>query len=192
MNIVERVITFDREQMIASVSTWNYDDRRTCQEIFSRVWLGPYTVGKDYELLKELHVTDIILVRSNEGIEKTVLKERNQLIQYHTIEMNDSRVECPIKIFAYFSDLVTNIRNTDDNRCILVLGLTGMNRSSALLAAFLIKTQSLTAIQSLDYLVSRRRCVSVSETLKRQLSEFEIFAKQFKNSLSPRSKRNRS
>lgn len=176
--------------MIRTTGCWEYDDRRTCQEIVSRVWLGPYIVGKDDDLLSYMHITDIILVRSPVGVERDLLKERSDHYRYHVVEMNDSRIDSPHKIFSSFSDLVAQLSEESGKR-VLVLGLTGMNRSCALLAAYLIKYQSLSSDDALAYLASRRRCVSLSEALKRQLSEFEIFAKQFSLTVSPRLKRNR-
>ena len=176
--------------MISGTPCWDYDDRRTCQEVVSRVWLGPYTVGKDAELLSSMKVTDIILVRATEGVECNLLKARSPDFQYHVFEMTDSKIHCSLKVLSTFSELLTSLTNHHNKR-ILVLGLTGMNRSCALLAAYLMRAHSLSAQQALEYIASRRRCASVSETLKRQLWELEIFANQSPSSVS-RLKRGRN
>ena len=153
---------------------WSYDDRNTCQEIIPRLWLGPHVVGRSEPLLSELRITDVICVQSaTSAPERDLLRARfPNDIRYHSIDMDDLRIVSNVRTFTNFVDLVSQIYLLPD-RVILVLGLTGMNRSASLIAAFLIKQFSLSLHDSRDYLMSRRRCVSISPSLTRQLAEFQ-------------------
>jgi protein-tyrosine phosphatase len=138
------------------------------------MWLGPHSVGRSEPLLAELSITDIVIVQSSVSApERDLLRPRfPEDIKYHPINMDDIQIVSNMKRFHSFIHVVTEIHRFPD-RVILVLGLTGMNRSASLIAAFLIQNFGLSLHESLDYLMSRRRCISISPSLSRQLAEFQ-------------------
>lgn len=172
-----------------SSPTWSYEDRRTCQEIVEGIWLGPHMCGKDAALLYEIKISDIILVRAGEGAERLILKPRPEIdwIAYHEIEMSDTSVDSSINLFASTSELLIRLRAAGSR--VLVLGASGMSRSASLVAAYLMKEFGLSLEQTCEYLMSRRRCVSISEPLKRQLREFQVIIPTLGASSQSRPKR---
>lgn len=154
---------------------WSYDDRHNCQEIVSRVWLGPHTAAKLSNLHQEIGVTDIVYVRSSSsGPERDLLRPRSSVHRSFEVDIRDDGVSSCQKIFSLFVDSLSRILLESETNVVLVLGLTGMNRSASLLAAFLIRAHGMDATQASQYLMTRRRCVAISVTLRRQLVEFEI------------------
>jgi len=140
------------------------------QEIISNhLFLGPFGCGKDLNLLKSRAITDIVLARSSS--ESAFLKPRSMEngIQYHVIEIEDSVVESSAHAMTKFLHFMTS--RTDADR-VLVLGMSGMNRSATLVAIYLIEKFLLSPESAIEYLITRRRCVGISVNLKRQLLEF--------------------
>ncbi len=159
------------------VSEWSYEDRNTCQEIVSRVWLGPHSVGRMTDMLEtEIGVTDIVYVRSRgSSRERDLLQPRSlSSSRSHVIELNDDEVSSCQRIFSLFVDLLNTILKESERNTVLVLGLTAMNRSASLMAAFLIRTHGMNTFQATQYLMTRRRCIAISPSMRRQLVEFEI------------------
>ena len=172
-----------------SIPTWSYEDRRTCQEIVEGIWLGPHMCGKDAALLCEIKISDIILVRAGEGAERFCLKPRPEIdwISYYEIEMTDTSLDSSLNLFASTSELLTRLRASGSR--VLVLGASGLSRSASLVAAYLMKKFGLSLQQTCEYLMTRRRCVSISEPLKRQLREFQVIIATLGESTQSRPKR---
>lgn len=176
--------------MFRHIEPWTYEERQNCQEIFSRVLLGPQNSSKDLSLLQRLRVTDIILVRSPSGIETTMLRPRFEELRYHIIEMEDNAVVSSQRLFSSFVTQVNSLLAAEGVR-VLVIGASGMNRSAALVAAAVIATHRLATDDAIEYLVGRRRCVAISAALMRQLKEFEVTSTAETATGTTRSKRNR-
>ena len=175
--------------LISGIPSWTYDDRSKCQEVASRVWLGPHTVGKEESLLAELLVTDVLLVRSTSAVEIANLRPRFPSIRYHVIEVADSAVASSLGAFRKAADLIHELL-THSGNVVLVLGATGTSRSPAVVVAYLIAHLGLSSEIASEYLLLRRRCVAMSDGLKRQLVEFEVLSRiQFGNTQPVRSKR---
>ena len=45
---------------------WTYDMKRDAQEICERVWLGPFTAASQEQVVRQLGITHIILVRDED------------------------------------------------------------------------------------------------------------------------------
>ena len=163
-------------RLLEDVTPWTYEDRETCQEIFCRVFLGPQACSKDAQLVDRLGISDVVLVRSASGIETTMLRPRLEGLRYHVVEMEDNATVSSQKSFSYFTSLLTEIFQACADARVLVVGASGMNRSAALIAAALIGLHGMNADTAQEYLVGRRRCVSLSAALRRQLKEFEVAA----------------
>ncbi len=156
-----------------SVQWWQYEDRHSCQEIIEGVFLGPSTVIRDSNCLAQQKITHIILARSEH--EKSFLKPREHLSQitYHIIEIEDSPIASCMTSFSKFLDLMNQITATPNNR-ILIAGMTGMNRSASLLGVYVMQKFFVSVNDAIEYMISRRRCVSISQNVKRQMDEFGI------------------
>ena len=161
---------------------WKYDDRRMCQEIYPGIWLGPYSVCKDDSLLFELDIRSIILIRSeNVQTEVSIVRprpspvgfEKNKIIEYETIHVSDTAVSSSMSEFRKFNFLISTLPGP-----VMVLGMTGINRSAAMVASWLIQTQRMSAINAIEHILIRRRCVAISSNLRRQLFEYEFLHQQ--------------
>jgi hypothetical protein len=147
-------------------SAWNYEDRNVAQEVLPGVWLGPHVVGRDKHALRRMCITDIILVH-DDSIEKKLLSQRfPDEFRYHDFPMGRMIVSTR---FVQFNQLLDGVTGRD----VLVLGLTGTNRSAALLTGFIMARHNQPFESALEYVLSHRRCVAISDILRQQLREFE-------------------
>ena len=151
-----------------SVHWWEYEDRHCCQEIIEGVFLGPSTIARDSSILSSNRISDIIIARSER--EKSFIKPREHPVPvtYHVIDIDDSPVASCMSSFTLFLDLMKFLKN----KRVLVIGMTGMNRSAALLCVLVVAKFSLTLSAAIEYMISRRRCVSISQNVVRQIDEF--------------------
>jgi serine/threonine/tyrosine-interacting protein len=158
-----------------TIHSWSYEDRSTCQEIIPRVWLGPYQVVKNNSLLQQLGITDIVFVRSSlPGPEQTLLNPALTVLPSQVIQMDDNTVSSSLKIFSFFENFLRERLQESEQNVVLVVGLAGINRSASLLVAYIIKKQQMSVEQAIQTLTDRRRCVSISFSLRRQLAEFSL------------------
>jgi len=134
------------------------------------VFLGPSTTTRDSDFLQAQKISHIILARSER--EKSFLKPRDSPaeIQYHVIDIDDSPITSCMASFLQFLDLIDSLTK-QDNR-VLVVGMTGMNRSAALVAVYVMHRFLFPVDTAIEYMISRRRCVSISQNVKRQMEEF--------------------
>ena len=157
------------------MNSWSYDDRATCQQIVPRVWLGPHGILKNDQLLSKLGITYVFLVRSSgTGRERSLLDPSASPIPSSVIELDDNGVVSCQKPFTFFVIQLREKLEENETNNVVIVGLAGINRSASLLAAFLISQHQLSVEDAMKTLTDRRRCVSVSPSLRRQLVEFSV------------------
>ena len=165
-----------------SVDFWEYEDRHRCQEIFEGVFLGPSTITRDSDFLTTHKISNIVISRSVK--EENFLKPRKHdfPINYHVIEIDDSPIASCMTSFEKFSSLVNHL---SPEARILVIGMTGINRSAALVGILGMEKFGLSVDSIIEYLISRRRCVSISQNVKRQMMEFSVTKTSYKIHTEP-------
>ena len=157
-----------------SVQWWEYEDRYSCQEMIEGVYLGPSTILRDSNFLQDRKISNIVISRSER--EKVFLKPREHpslQITYHIIDIEDSPISSCMSSFSKFLDLMNQLGPGAENP-VLIVGMTGMNRSASLVGVYVMQKFLLPANRAIEYMISRRRCVSISQNVLRQMEEFSI------------------
>ncbi|CAG2179043.1 unnamed protein product, partial [Oppiella nova] len=155
---------------------WEYSMRRQMQEIVPRLWLGPYASAlktKEDELCR-VGVTHIICVRQQ--IEAHWIRP-NFPLKYHylTLDIADTPTQ---NIIQYFPSVTKFIDDCfERNGAVLVHGNAGISRSAALVIAYIMEKQNLSASQAIRVVQNKRFCIFPNEGFRQQLQEYEPILK---------------
>ncbi|CAG2163485.1 unnamed protein product [Oppiella nova] len=176
---------------------WEYSMRRQMQEIVPRLWLGPYASAlktKEDELCR-VGVTHIICVRQQ--IEAHWIRP-NFPLKYHylTLDIADTPTQNIIQYFPSVCQPTVPLMHScliclsidpkvtkfiDDcferNGAVLVHGNAGISRSAALVIAYIMEKQNLSASQAIRVVQNKRFCIFPNEGFRQQLQEYEPILK---------------
>ncbi|KAH6660414.1 protein-tyrosine phosphatase-like protein [Truncatella angustata] len=196
------IITQNRPQeAYDSVNNWQYEDRRTAQEILDFLWLGPSSVARDKEFLQKNGFTMLLAARDARmaqarlmGVDRVA---RELGLHAETLDVEDhqdlirSLPEAVRKINNHMLDVYRSqalgnqteqplgegamvIDKTKFRRGkVLIFCETGNDRSAAVVNAYLMSVFGMNMIQACQFIQFRRFCVSLDEDMKYLLMTYE-------------------
>jgi protein-tyrosine phosphatase len=136
-----------------------------CNEIMQdRLWVGSYIRPEDVPSLKQMGITAIVSMQSDEDLSqlKISLKKLAKAyaaaeIEFHRIPTQDFEQE---SVSENLPGAVAEIEAALAPRWAraYIHCTAGINRAPTLAAAFLIKTRNMSAREAYDYVTSRRHC----------------------------------
>jgi protein-tyrosine phosphatase len=148
-----------------------------CSEVIQdRLWVGSYVRPEDVDRLRQMGITAIISMQSDEDLESYSIPLKKLLNAYDQAEIEFRRVPTPDfdqKALAVNLPLaVEKVEEALSPRWAkaYVHCTAGINRGPTLAAAYLIKARGLTAQQAHEYVTARRHCSPYLATLE----EYEI------------------
>jgi len=154
------------------VPDWEYNMRRTMQEIVPNVFLGPYSaaVRSKLQYLQEHGITHIVCIRH--PIEANLIRANfPQHFKYLVLDIIDSPEEPIMRHFTQVKQFIDECISLQGK--VLLHGNGGISRSAALTIAYLMETYGLPYQKAFCYVQQRRYCINPNEGFARQLVEYE-------------------
>ncbi|CAG2108204.1 unnamed protein product [Medioppia subpectinata] len=150
---------------------WEYSMRRQMQQIIPHLWLGPYAsaLKAREEDLCRVGITHIICVRQE--IESHWIRPNFPNRHYLTLDIADTPTQNIIHHFPEVTKFIDDCLR--QNGSVLVHGNAGISRSAALVIAYVMEKQNLTANQAIRVVQSKRFCIFPNEGFRQQLQEYE-------------------
>ncbi len=143
-----------------------------CNEIVpDRLWVGSYVQPEDISRLKQMGITAIVSMQSDEDISSYKISLKKILKACEAADMDFRRI--PAQDFDQKSLSATLPKAVQEVEKALtprwakayVHCTAGINRGPTLAAAYLIKSQGLSAQEAYDYVTTRRHCSPYLEVL---------------------------
>jgi len=151
---------------------WEYDMRRSMQEIVPGVYLGPYSAAtkKRFDYLRQHGITHIICIRH--PLEANLIKPNfPNNFKYLVLDIVDTPSDSIIASFPTVKEFIDNCLAQGGKA--LLHGNAGISRSATLMIAYLMETFGQTYKDAFLYVQQRRFCISPNEGFVRQLLEYE-------------------
>ncbi len=151
-----------------------------CDEIIpGRLWVGVYLTSEDAALLRQMGITSVVDLQSDEDLREYAISLEDLVASLSEAGIELRRV--PVQDFSK-KDLLQHLpRCVEEIESALATPGTrvyvhctaGINRSPAAAAAYLIKSQQLSARQAYDYVVGRRECSPYLDVLENYASSVQ-------------------
>ncbi|KAJ2724073.1 hypothetical protein GGI07_002194 [Coemansia sp. Benny D115] len=153
------------------VPAWSYNDRYLGQPIVPHVLLGPYHLVRRPEFLQEFQIAHVLCIR--DPSELIFLRGNQAPVTFHFIDVPaDVTKQSIIPHFVHSNQLLTEIVQSGQN--ILVCCSDGIDKSTAFVAAYLMSTYGLKALDAVTFVQNQRYCATPSPAGYRvKLLEYE-------------------
>ncbi|KAJ2450559.1 hypothetical protein EV183_004199 [Coemansia sp. RSA 2336] len=143
-----------------SVPIWNYDDRYLGQPIVPHVITGPYHLVRKPQFLQDFDVKVILCIR--DPSEQRFLRP----IELPGIEFVFLDVPADVRktnIIPFFNDATTTIAQLVEREMnVLVCCSDGIDKSASFVAAYLMNTYGLKAMDAITFVQNQRYCATPS------------------------------
>lgn len=137
-------------------------------EILPRLYLGGLGLVHDLEFLRENKITHIVSVIDENilTVPMVVLNVKQLSVRIHDCD------DAPIA--AHFDRCVAFIQSAlEDGGAVLVHCFMGVSRSPTIVAAYLMRAQSMAAAAALEFLVARRPIVDPNDGFRAALAAYD-------------------
>ena len=166
---------------------WKYESRRDAQPILPFIFLGPSNIARDVNFVASNGITLLLAVRS-----ASAAKARPSLLNPATftsaanIETGTFDLDTPYDLITRVRPTIKAMNDHLERSCInqppisindvrgkiLVFCESGNDRSTVLVAAYIMVVYGVDAITAIQLVQSQRFCVNVDEGMKRMLLDF--------------------
>jgi protein-tyrosine phosphatase len=144
-----------------------------CNEIIpDRLWVGSFIRPEDVRLLKQLEITLILSLQSDQDLAVYNINLKKLLKAYAQAQIELRRIPTPDfdkqALAANLPQAVGELENalTPHWGRAYIHCSAGINRGPTLAAAYLIKVKGMSAQEAYDYIVARRDCNPYLEVLQ--------------------------
>jgi protein-tyrosine phosphatase len=144
-----------------------------CSEIISdRLWVGGYVRPEDAPLLRKLEITCVLSLQSDRDLATYNINLKKLLKAFALVEIELRRIPTPDfdkrALSVRLPEAVEELKKALIPRWgrAYVHCSAGINRAPTLAAAYLIRTNGMSANEACEYLVARRDCNPYLEVLK--------------------------
>ncbi|ODN02329.1 Serine/threonine/tyrosine-interacting protein B [Orchesella cincta] len=151
---------------------WEYTMKRSAQEIFPGLLLGPYGCATRSKLgeMKAAGITHVVVAR--QVLERNLIRANHpEHFSYLIVEFADCATENIIPHFqtvnSFLDDCLTN------GGKVLVHCCAGNSRSAALVLAYIMSKFGVTFNEALALVISKRYTIHLNEGFVSQLKEYE-------------------
>ncbi|KAI9306680.1 protein-tyrosine phosphatase-like protein [Cunninghamella echinulata] len=176
--------TFDRECFSNSaikspIDDWHYEMRREMQEILPGLYLGPLSVCRDKDYLRNFGITHILcILDTNElNLFKRTL-EMTTNFNSHIIQIADNQYQLLISHFPIGNKFIKQA--LDQGGKVLVCCNGGMSRSPCFAIAYIMETFQMDAREAYHFVQSKRLCINPNDSFKSQLRVVIIIIRKYR------------
>ncbi|KAJ1794945.1 hypothetical protein LPJ59_004435, partial [Coemansia sp. RSA 2399] len=154
------------------VPTWAYEDRYSGQPIIPYVILGPYNLMRKREYLESQGISQVLCIRDpSEQRFLRALEVAGTQFTFMDVPADVSKVSI-IPYFVQVNQMLAAFVGAQQN--VLVCCSDGIDKSSAFVAAYLMDTYALRAIDAVTFIQNHRYCATPSANGYRiKLLEYE-------------------
>lgn len=170
---------FARGPVTGGTTDWKYEDRRCAQSVLPFLFLGPTTVCRDTNFLKQAQISLILFVRHANPLEAKPLPLTMKKVQELGIAVETLDVTSSQELVASFARAAHSInhhlmdgRSTSTSRSVLICCDSGNARSAAVVTAYCMDVLGVTLETALQFVHSKRFCISLDDSLKFILSSY--------------------
>ncbi|RYP68395.1 hypothetical protein DL771_006659 [Monosporascus sp. 5C6A] len=198
-----RIITQNGKELIAhdSATNWAYENRRTAQSVLDYLYLGPASVARDRQWLRDNGITLLVAARDSRmaglrlmGVDR-VAKELGIQAEHIDVSGHHELIRAFPMIVRKINDHMLSVyrsqavRDDEGARAqggnmvidkasfkrgrVLVFCETGNDRSAGIVVAYLMSVMGMSMVQACQFIHFRRFCVSLDEELKQLLKNYE-------------------
>ncbi|KAI8338732.1 phosphatases II [Chlamydoabsidia padenii] len=155
-----------------SLDDWQYEMRREIQELLPGLYLGPFAVCRDTQLLQSQGVTHILsLLDKTEVVLFQRTLEMTGQFANHVIQVADNPLQLLITHFPVASQFIKS--GVDQGGKVLICCNGGMSRSPCFAIAYIMETFNISFRDAYQFVQARRLCINPNEAFKTQLKEYE-------------------
>ncbi|CAJ2514144.1 Uu.00g022630.m01.CDS01 [Anthostomella pinea] len=196
------IITQNGQVQIAhdSAANWTYASRRTAQPILDFLYLGPSTVVRDRDWLRDNGITLLVAARDAQmaglrlmvvdkvaeelGIQAEYVDVSGhpdlirafptavQKINDHMLRIYRDQATSAANVDVQDGQMVINKANFRRGK-VLIFCETGNERSAGLVAAYLMSVFGLSLVEACQFIHFKRFCASLDESMKQLLRSYE-------------------
>ncbi|MCJ1351730.1 MAG: hypothetical protein MMC33_001714 [Icmadophila ericetorum] len=171
----------------AGIREWQYEQRRSAQEILPFLYLGPLSAAKDVQFLRNENITLVMAIRDLKSVQGKFLTPRAAIemgIEFQTVDVSGNQ-----ELIAAFPRAVATINKHLEERSnhiftspsqpncipgrILLFCESGNERSAAVAAAYVMAILSLDLITSIQVVQNQRFCATFNDSTKILLQSYE-------------------
>ncbi|RVX75950.1 hypothetical protein B0A52_00307 [Exophiala mesophila] len=186
--------------MTHNMLSWKYEMRRAGQRILPFLSLGPSSVARDVPYLKAEGVTLMIAVRSLKAVEtRPTFLNPTTFSAASGIPTLAFDFDSTYDFISGFRPIIRHINDHLEATCttdhiksshdisgrVLVFCESGNDRSSLLVAAYLIVIYGVTAFSAIQIVQSQRFCISMSDDMKNILVDLQHIVQAERSSPTP-------
>jgi serine/threonine/tyrosine-interacting protein len=155
--------------LVENMEDWKYSQRWEMQKVYDQIYLGPYSVAKNQELLQSNNITHILCIRDVE--ETQFIKPFHpSLFQYSVVDCKNSQMESIIQKFATVSKWIDEVVKKGGN--VLVHCVGGISRAPCFVIAYLMEYHNMSFDVAYQTVQSKRFCINPIESFFGQLKVF--------------------
>jgi protein-tyrosine phosphatase len=144
-----------------------------CSEIISgRLWVGCHIQPEDVRILRQMGITSILNLQSDWDLANYSISLKKLIQAYLLEEIDLRRIPIPdfdrLAVGTLLPQAVEELEKALEplRAKVYVHCTAGINRGPTLAAAYLIKTDGLTAQEAYNYVIARRDCSPYLDTLR--------------------------
>lgn len=154
---------------------WLYENRRSAQQIVPGLWLGPFACSSSGELCSHSGTkTHVIIRAAQECNHLKLLPEHPPSTVFFEFQSHHG-LELLMPIFLPACGVIRAALSAGDT--VGLFCVSGLSRAPAVAAAYLIAHCGMSAVEAAQCVTVRRSCVHFSDSILRQLHEFELLQK---------------
>ncbi|KAI2464552.1 phosphatases II [Annulohypoxylon bovei var. microspora] len=196
------IITQNHKEQLAkdSAVNWTYESRRVAQPILDFVYLGPSSVARDREWLRNTGITMLLAARDSKMADirlmatEKVAQELGIQSEYVDVSGYNELIRAFPSVVRTINDHMLNVfrgQRIDDTMMqvedgkmaipqerfqrgkVLVFCETGNDRSAGVVVAYLMSVFGLSMVEACQFVHFRRFCVSMTDELRFVLQSYE-------------------
>lgn len=132
--------------------------------IQTRLWVGSFVRPEEVRLLKQLKISTVISLQSDQDLASYNIPTERLLREYSLAKIHYRRVAIPdfdtqaLSIMLTQAVEVLEAALKPSGARVYAHCTAGINRSPTLAAAYLIKNMHLSAMEAYEYVLTRRQC----------------------------------
>ncbi|KAI8965599.1 phosphatases II [Daldinia sp. FL1419] len=197
-----KIITQDYKEQLAkdSALTWAYENRRLAQPILDFLYLGPSSIARNREWLRQTGITMLLAARDSQMAvihlmaPRKVAEELGIQLEYVDVSSYNELIRAFPSAVRSINDHMLRVfreQRIDDTQAgvqdgqmaiplnrlkrgkVMVFCETGNDRSAGVVAAYLMSVFGLTMYEACQFVSLKRFCVSINDDLKHVLQSYE-------------------
>lgn len=162
--------------------SWTYEMRWQAQLILDFLYLGPASVAKDINFLRDKHISLVILVRDarmngskSDPVERAAAELGHRVGYVHVSGMQSLIADLPALTREMNTHMISVFRDSNGAKSgnILVCCESGAGRSAAVTAAYLMQLFSRDMVSVVQFVLAQRFCCIFDEDMKQMLKTWE-------------------